>query len=340
LGLFGVTTAGCGIDDTMPLRTTEYVDGMRPSPFCQFKWSANYSGTAVERQTQGKVSYPNNLGMVSLWTGYDKDDRLNNVVKKMLVELRDTSAGSLRGKIPVLYAYMIPFKANNKDGISKDCAPNSTTANVCTEGAAWIRANRDYLRDIYDSYARQIAAIWGTERPILWLFEPGFNDYVRTSQSEPFTLPELGELAKDLVETLKGPLPNALVSLFAAPEIVDFGAYFDAFDLDLVDFVHVTGPANRDYFGSPTSIDNPSATYAEVHRAAERPLFVDTGFDASLVTDSGWLTSDPAMINRRIADGVVAVQIGEVTAETEAQIDAITTKTVGLIPEPRMDCIK
>ncbi|MGC4068121.1 MAG: hypothetical protein QM784_26435 [Polyangiaceae bacterium] len=336
-GWFGVTTAGCGIDGTMPLRTTEYIDEMRPSPFCRFQWSATFEGTPAERAAQGKVSYPTNLGMFSLWMGYEKDDRLDNSIKKMLAELRGN--GELRGKIPVLYAYMIPFKAYNQ-GLNKDCAPNSTSPNICTEGAAWIRANRDYLRDTYDSYARQLAAIWGTERPLLWLFEPGFNDYTRTSQSEPFTLPELGALAEDLVGTLKGPLPNALVSVFASPEIADYDAYFGAFDLQLIDFVHVTGAAIRDYFGSPTSIENPQATYAAVHRAAERPLFVDTGFSASDVKDNGWLTSDYTVINRRIADGVVAVQLGEVTAEMESQIDAVSTKTVGLMPEPQMNCIK
>jgi hypothetical protein len=338
--LFGATTTGCGADDTMLLRTTEYIDGMRPSPFCQFKWSATYTGTPAERATRGLARYPSNLGMLAAWTGYDEDDQLNNLVKKLFRDLGDSARGELKGKVPILYAYMIPFKAYNKDGLDKNCAPNSAKANICTEGAVWIRANRKYLREMYASYARQIAALWGTERPIFWLFEPGLNDYVRTSQTEPFTLQELGELAQDLIQTLKGPLPNALVSLFAAPEISDFDAYFGAFDRDLVDFVHVTGHAQRDYFGSPTSIENVAATYDVVHRAAERPIFVDTGFDASDIKDTGWLTSDATVINQRIADGVVAVQLGSVTADMEAQIGAMSTKTVGVLPEPPMDCIK
>jgi hypothetical protein len=274
--------------------------------------------------------------MTAIWIGYESDGTVNNAIKNMLVALSPGGDSTLQGVIPVFYGYFIPFQAANKDKIDKNCNPNATTPNICTDGAVWIWNNRDYLRSTYDNYVKQIASIWGTERPLIWLFEPGFNDYVRSSQSTPLTLTQLSTVASELIGTIKSRLPNALISHFASPLTTDLKQYFGALDLSLVDLVNVTGSAGYDYFYSGNTAQvNQQATYKSLHEATGLPLFVDTGFsasDVSKVTEPGWLTVGADVMNQRIADGVIGVQMDD-------GFDAMQTRINTITPElDKLDC--
>lgn len=349
LGLLGAVVVGCSLDDTLTLRTTQVVAGaggnsstvggnsgsppeVRPSPFCSFKWGRSWTGTSTEVQSQGKPAYPNNLGMMSIWFGYEADDRLNAAVTKMLTTLSASGDPGFFGVTPVFYGYFIPFKSSLWDGISKDCAPSSATPNICTTGAAWIRSNRDKLRATYATYADQVAAVWGTEAPLIWLFEPGFNEYARASQTEPLTLEELSAVATDLVSTIKLHLPNARISHYASPAIEDLEAYFGALDLTYVDLVNVTGQAGLDYFAAGNNAANPSATYRRLHAASGRSILVDTGFGASALAPPDWLSVGADTISQRISDGVMAVQIDDAPSSMQSDIDLLMP---GL---PALDC--
>jgi hypothetical protein len=225
--------------------------------------------------------------------------------------------------VPVFYGYFIPFKFENAKKGSKNCAPDSSIPNVCTTGSAWIRGNRDYLRGVYDTYAKEIAALWGTNRPLIWLFEPDFDDYVSASQTEPLTLQELSAVASDLIGTIQARLPNALISHFAAADIADFGAYFGALDLTRVDLVNTTGAATSEYFKPEFQQSHPNSTYRNLRDATGLPIYVDTGFYASDVSNHGWLTSAPSVINQRIAEGVIGAHVEPPTDSEQAQIDAL-----------------
>jgi hypothetical protein len=341
LGLLGAVTQACGLTDPLFLSTTEQssanpgngtgggtgqVPGPRQSPFCALKWGRSWGGTNTEVQSSGAPAYPNNLGMMSIWFGYEQDDKLNPAITKMLTTLGPSGDPALRGVVPVFYGYFIPFKAQNWDGVSKNCAPDLTTPNVCTQGAQWIRTNRDKLRNVYASYADQVAAAWGTTSPLIWLFEPSFNDYLGDSQSNPLSLAELSAVATDLISQIKLRLPNALISHFASPAIVDLEGYFSALDLTYVDLVNVSGAAQNDYFGAGNSTVNTAATYRRLHAASGRHLFVDTGFGASAISNFGWLTAGAEVVNQRIADGVVAVQIDQAPSSMQSDIAALAPK--------------
>lgn len=334
-GLLVAMTLGCGLDGDLLLRTTEQVaaggaagasgqglagaPAVRPSPFCELKFGRSWVG--ADAQSTGGPAYPLGLGMMSIWMGYEQNDVLNNAITEMLTALSPGGNASLQGTTPVLYAYLIPFKAKEWDGINKDCDPNATDKNICTVGAEWIRTNRDKLRTTYATYATQVANVWGVNRPIIWLFEPSFTDYIRQNQTNQLSLAELAAVALDLSSTIKARLPNALISHFMSPEIADFAEYFSHFDLSLVSMVNVTGGASSDYFYSRLSGVYPNSTYRSLREATGLPLFVDTGFNATDIGESGWLTSSPDVVNARIAEGVIAVQMDTGTSAMQARID-------------------
>jgi hypothetical protein len=328
-----LATQACGITDTLVLdATSESSTGgstsvfggagagqapvVRASPFCHFKWGRIWAEAAP---TPPLPAYQDNLGMMIIWIGYETDDGVNAAIPRMLNAIGPGGIPELQNDVtPVLYAYFIPKKS--KLG---GCDPTSTSANVCTRGAQWIRANRDYLRSVYDNYAKAVAQTWGTTKPIVWLFEPGLNDYVRSSQESPLTLTELSIVASDLIGTIKARMPNALISHFASAEIADFEEYFGALDLTRVDLINVTGAATSEYFKEEFRQTYPKATYRNLHDITGLPIYVDTGFGASLVTNHGWLTAEPPVLNQRIADGVVAVQIEPPTDAMQGRIDTV-----------------
>jgi hypothetical protein len=265
---------------------------------------------------------------MAIWVGYETSSTPNNAIIDLLTELSPGGDPTLQGVIPVFYGYFIPFKADI-EGINRNCDTHAKSPNICIDGADWIRKNRDFLRQTYSEYAKNVAAIWGTERPLIWFFEPGFNDYIRTSQTAPLTMAELSNVASDLVNSIKAHLPNAKVSHFASPQLPSFKDYFGALDLSLIDFINVSGSAQYTNFFSGNSGEYPQSTYLRLHEETGLPILVDTGFGASKIVNSGWLTEPLDVMNARIADGVVGVVMDE---DTEGMQDRIDTITSGLSP--------
>jgi hypothetical protein len=282
----------------------------KTSPFCKLTWGQTWRGNSQEVLSTGNTAYPVGLGMMSIWAGYETDNNLNSAIRSMLVALSPGGDTALQGLTPVLYAYFIPFKAEVKDQLNKNCDVTATTLNICTDGATWIRNNRDYLRNTYSNYAAQIASIWGKTSPLVWLFEPDFNNYIRQSQNEPLSLDELNNVALDLVGTVKAQLPNAIISYYAAASLNDFAEYFGALNLSLVDLVNVTGSAQYDYFFSGNSGVYPASTYRRLHEV--------TG------------TASVDVMNQRISDGVVAVQMETGTSTMQERIDTISSQLTPL----------
>lgn len=325
----GTTAATTATIAETPVATTPSSElPMRASPFCKLLWGRSWSGTDDELTAAGEAPYPDNLGMMTIWIGYEDDDSVDEAIAGMLRALGPDGPAKFQGVVPVLYAYFIPFKASNRDDLGP-CDPTAKTANLCTEGAAWIRKHRDYMRRVYDGYARRIAEIWGTTRPLVWLFEPGFSNYARDSQTAPLSVEELSVVASDLISTVKARLPNALVSHHASPLTTDMASYFGAFDLSQISLVNVTGAATSDR-PAPADGEKQTSTYRELHDATGLPILVDTGFRASHVENHGWLSSTPDVINARIADGVVAVEIDPAPDDMQAQIDRLNPALSGL----------
>ncbi len=300
------------------------------APFCEFAWGRQWVGSTPTQNDTPAPQYSDGLGFLSVWVGYEPDDGMNPAIEELLQITRPGSDHRLASAIPVFYAYFIAFKSKNRADL-EPCDPSSTTPNLCTEGAQWIRDNRDYLHQVYDDYAARTAALYGTTRPIVWLLEPDFSNYARVSQSAPLSPTELSTVASDLISTIRARLPNARVAHFASPSSADFSRYFASFDLSLVSLVFTTGWSTSPSINSTAAVQNPSATYANLHAATGLPIFVDTGFGATLLPDT-WTTAAPAQLNQRIAEGVVAANIEPPPEDLGARIQALRPELTPLCP--------
>lgn len=303
------------INTSLPWRS-----GLRPSPFCELTFGARRDALGRYLDPRKPASFPS-IQFLSVLTGGEDSNVLGDASLRMLFELQPDSSSSLRDKTPVFYAPLIAFKAHAQDGL-EFCGVDSPTT-LCSEGAEWIRNNRDYLREVYDSYALDIANVWGTTQPLIWLFEPGFSEYLASSQSSPLSLKELDAVTSDLIGRIRSRLPHAWISLHGTAQIEDLFAYFGAIDLSLVHMVNVTGTATSERIGSATDNDNPDATYANLSAATGLPIFVDTGFGEAAIENHGWLTSEPDLINARIKDGVFAVLVDPLPADIDTLVEEL-----------------
>lgn len=75
-------------------------------------------------------------------------------------------------KVPVFYAYVIAYEARVAQGI-QDCNVQNYN-NLCTNGADYIRNNRQFLVNRYSYQAANIASTYGSSSTVVFLMEPDF----------------------------------------------------------------------------------------------------------------------------------------------------------------------
>src|SRR5690606_2062331 len=122
--------------------------------------------------------------------------------------------------------------------------------NLCSDGAKWIRDNRETYIDLYASYAEKTYET-SPNKGVLWLLEGDFVQYTYEDQAERFTMRALGELAREIICAIKGSAPNALVGMNRSTWISNSQAYdfWSEMPTELMDFVWTTGVADNDgYF--------------------------------------------------------------------------------------------
>jgi hypothetical protein len=79
--------------------------------------------------------------------------------------------------------YIIAFLARDRAGLL-DCDVAAYGApSLCTDGATFIRENRDLILDVYSHFADRTAATVGHEAEVLWLIEPDFHQYSAETQN-------------------------------------------------------------------------------------------------------------------------------------------------------------
>jgi hypothetical protein len=283
------TAMGCGT--TINVNTT---------PFgCGFAWGANGN-------TNNRASY---LQFITAWVGYEPfppNNRPNDCDGCGVVrELAQTNA------VPVFYAYYIGYAAT-AEGFG-DC---NTDANLdlCTNGAQWIRDNRQEIIAFYEGYAAK-AYMANPNKPVVWLLDGDFMQYQEPSQMpSPLTVAELGTLVDDITCAIKTNAPNHVVAINHTPwngnEETD--AFFDAVNLDIIDMVWTTGVGNNQGLinqgADAQEYNATSARYSYIYEYTGKTLFVDTSFGPSQQADS-WSNNTADVLNDRIAEGVVAANV-------------------------------
>jgi hypothetical protein len=232
--------------------------------------------------------------------------------------------------IPVYYAYFVGYFGHANGLPDQNVNPNGP--NLATDGAELIRNNRSKIINMYSSYAKSTAQVW-KDKPLVWLLEGDFIQYGDSGQKNPLSYGELAQLTADITCAIKTAMPNAVVAINHTTWNGDdetkgfWGAMTSAGVA--YDMVWTTGVANNNGFiesaGAPGYYNNATATYSYIHGLTGRPILVDTSFGLSGMSDS-WSSASAAILNQRIAEGVSAVNVGELkqgTATYESAIKAL-----------------
>lgn len=294
----GEGSAACG--------TTVTLD---PYPFgCNFAWGAN--GNEGDR-----TSY---LDFVTTWVGYEySQGRPGDCDGCGFVrDLAGTAATA------VYYAYFIGYAL-------PDCNQQSTD-NLCTDGAAWIRDNRERLLQLYGDYAAATYAA-SPAKPVVWLLEGDFVQYTYEEQSRRLSYAELGQLATDIICAIRSNQPNAIVAINHSPWLADAVTrdFWAAMPLALTDFVWTTGVGdNGGYISAGTNASSYNASTARYDFLAEltgKPLWCDTSFGLSQAADS-WTAIGEAELNQRIAEGVMGVNVTSPPGDYASRLSGLAPK--------------
>jgi hypothetical protein len=141
--------------------------------------------------------------------------------------------------------------------------------------------------------------------------EPDWYQYTISNQTQPWTPAQAGSKMTELVNALKGSLPNARFSLDVSPWVGSNGsdngkAWYSNFDMSLYTFVNTSGGGTNANTAKIRSSNN--MTWAGLFAAAGKPILADTGYGANGMSaghDANWDVA--ANVNARIAEGVVSI---------------------------------
>ena len=240
------------------------------------------------------------------------------------------TGGILYGKVPALVSYIIAFTGRSAPGYcTADCNANNAgctpASDLCTKGAAWIRAGfTSTILPEYKQYAQGFATSCGTARPMIWEMEPDYYQYVDTAQGgDPLTGAEAANYMLQMTQAVKAILPNAAFSMDISPWEPNNGcAWYAFFDMTQFTFVSTSGGGT---LANSANIRAGENTWAGVHQCSGKPILADTGYGAaggSAGPDPAWDVA--ANINARIANGVISITQYNPNATTWAATIAAT----------------
>jgi hypothetical protein len=194
------------------------------------------------------------------------------------------------------------------------CTPAS---DLCTKGAAYIRANfTSVILPEYQAYAQAFAQYCGTTRPIIWEMEPDYYQYYDAAQGgDPLTGAEAANYMLQMTSAVKAILPNAVFSMDISPWEANNGCdWYSFFNMSQFTFVSTSGGGT---LANSANIRTGENTWAGVNQCSGKPILADTGYGAaggSAGPDPAW--DVPANINARIANGVISITQYNPTAAT------------------------
>lgn len=238
-------------------------------------------------------SFPAEVGYVTIWTNWGFDGSYHGA---MLNALRSTD------KTPVFYGYLIA-----KGSRLGDCDVTGGS-NLCTEGANYIRGNLDKIADAYKSFAQSAAAIWGTEKQIVFLIEPDFYQYFQAGSQNDNPIPfDSARLVMGRIhDAVRSALPQAEFSFDISPWAPS-SSWYRSFDTASFSWANTSGGRTQ---GGTTKIrsENP-LTWATAAKTFNRGIIADIGYGVGGGPDANGIAAwnELSNLNARIADGVVGL---------------------------------
>ena len=289
-------TSGCGVVNNNPFS-------------CKFAWGAASSGTNYS-----------SLNFVSTWVGYETNGGLSNwstngtnsgqANQNACGDCALVKSVSSTSSMVVFYTYFIGFQACKRDGYC-DCN-NSSPPNLCTNGAQWIRDNRAILINAYGQYAKAVYAN-SPNKPVIWWLEGDMVQYTvggSSTQANPLSYAEAGQLSRDITCAIKSNQPNAIVAVNHSPWNADAVSqgFWGAQPVDVLDLIWVQGPGDSDTLTNSGTYNATTANYKWLHSTTGLKIMAETSFAGSGTADR-WSTTTAANINARIANGVIGVHV-------------------------------
>jgi hypothetical protein len=230
----------------------------------------------------------------------------------------EAKPGAVLGKqVPVIVAYVAAFYVKRHHGNLCDCNVNECGQtegkpnDLCHFGSQYIQQDLAAIVGVYESYAKGYAQCYGTTRPIVFEMEPDFYQYTDTTQGDPMTKAEAGNILGQFVSAIEKHLPNAYFSIDISPWVDDNGQtngqdWYSHFDLSKFTFINTSG--GNTLGASPKIRADNHMTWAGVSQVTGKPVLADTGYGANGVSaghDANW--DDVNNLNARIADGVISL---------------------------------
>jgi len=206
-------------------------------------------------------------------------------------------------KTPALYMYVIA----KSSGLG-DC---NTGGGLCSNGAKYIRDNKEKIKGYYKNYATSIKNTFGTEEPVILFMEPDYFQYAQpgTQNGNPLSFQEAGTFIGECIDIVKGELPNALVSLDLSPWIEDQGvttSWLTSLPLNKVDYMNTSGGISQ--AGSPLIKSENRLLWSKVHDVTGKCIIADAGYGTGgggTGHDANW--DNVSNINSRMAEGVIGI---------------------------------
>jgi hypothetical protein len=213
--------------------------------------------------------------------------------------------------VPVVVSYIAAGYVKRHHNLCDGNVSGCSGGDLAKNGAQYITQDWNAILTEYKAFATGYANCWGTTRPIVFEMEPDWYQYTISNQTQPWTAAQAGSKMTELVNALKGSLPNARFSIDVSPWVGSNGsdngkAWFSNFDMSLFTFVNTSGGGTNANTTKIRSSNN--MTWSGLNAATGKPILADTGYGAngaSAGPDANW--DSAANINARIADGVVSI---------------------------------
>lgn len=292
---------------------------------CKFLFGQTWDGP--------NAAYSSEADYITIWIGNGGGSNTYNTWWEGDM-LRRCKSGTLAGKTPVLYSYIIAEMAKVKGGLQDcDVAGVGSSRSLCTQGALFIRNNRSLILQKYQEFAQGVAKDWGTTQPVVWLMEPDFFQYTEASSywgtmAQPLSQAEAGALMTDMVGKIKAALPNAVISLDISPWMGGSNwqsaqtAWLNAMPKSAFSYRHTSGGRTQGNNDRIRADGGNNATWAGMSQLSAMGIVADDGYGVGGATNGDWTEwMNATNLNARIANGVVALTIpkpGDWTAQIKA----------------------
>jgi hypothetical protein len=167
--------------------------------------------------------------------------------------------------------------------------------------------------------------------------EGDFVEYAGSSESNPLTMTELGQLAADITCAIKSNMPNAVVAIDHSVWNPDQTTkdFFNAMKAVNYDMVWTTGVANNNgYISADTNSSGynaATAKYSVLHQLTGKTILVDDGCGAE--TNEDWSKGSASLLNGLIASGAIAfTHCGRLESNYQSLITALEPQLSSTCP--------